>query len=121
MDPYNIYVGLKVKMKTKSFLIILNTFLIFAGCQHVQTVTKTELETAQAHWQEPKATVWYYMGSKEGYDYFIHIDIGQETIYRIVSSEMNIEYPIPYSSKRSKWQFMHWGFAAKVRELQESK
>jgi hypothetical protein len=104
------------------FNIIGSVFILFviAGCQHVQTVTKVELEKAQTHWQEPKVTAWYYMGTKEEFDYFIHIDLGKDTIYRVTSSEIQIENPLSYSLKRKEWRLMPWGFEAIVRKQQES-
>jgi hypothetical protein len=96
-------------MKIKLISIIFFALLMLAGCRHTQTVTKSELETAQAHWQEPKVTRWYYMGTKEGCDYFIHIDLNEETIYRVPSAEMKIENPMQYNSNWKGWRFMHWG------------
>lgn len=88
-------------------------FLMLQGCRDVHTVTKAGLASAASHWKEPKASIWYYLGNKDGYEYFIHYDIGNTAeYYRVDAVEMKIDSPMPFTTHRDKWRHMRWGIAA---------
>ncbi|MDQ7799140.1 MAG: hypothetical protein RDU76_09415 [Candidatus Edwardsbacteria bacterium] len=97
-------------MNNKAFLFIVFIGLFaFVGCQSVQTVTKNELNLAASKWKEPKVSIWYYTGTKEGYDYFVHQDLGETVVYRVSSKEMIIDKQFPLTKKRKLWRVMNWG------------
>lgn len=91
-------------------IFLLSTIIL--GCQEIRTVTRTELENAKARWTEPKVSIWYYMGTKEDFDYFIHEDIDKTVIYRIKSNEITLDGRFKFSTNRKNWRFMRWGVHA---------
>lgn len=97
--------------------ILLLLPLLLMGCKDVHTVTKEELASAASHWKEPKASFWYYMGNKEGYEHFVHYDIGNTAVYyRVTAAEMKMDNPMPLTSNRDKWRHMLWGADALGQE-----
>src|SRR5579862_3425562 len=46
--------------------LILLVPILIAGCAQPKTVTRAELDGLKAHRQEPKVSMWYYTGSKDG-------------------------------------------------------
>src|SRR5690242_6154003 len=81
-----------------------------SGCSTAQTVNRAEFEQLKAHWHEPKVTVWYYMGSKDGFHYFHHDDLGKEPKdFRISDAELPWDNQFPLTGRRSKWRSLLWG------------
>ena len=80
------------------------------GCNDkVQTVAPIELEGLKLHYQEPKLSTWYYMGTKDGYHYFAHQDLPREQYYRVAEASLRWQSPAPYTTDRVKWVQLAWG------------
>jgi hypothetical protein len=95
--------------------------IIVCGCHDAQTVSRAELEEAKSEWQEPKLSIWYYMGSKGGYNYFSHVDLPETKVYRIQEIELILKDRYPITSKRNKWKMMKWGIhSTEERKPQET-
>ena len=100
-------------MKNKiSILTISSLILILAGCVNPQTVTKTQLDKEKSEWNEPKVSIWYYIGSKDGFHYYLHRDLPEDQIYRISESELRQENQFPITRSQRKWEVMPWGVHA---------
>ena len=101
----------KVMQRSIILPAILLLGLFVSGCNDVQTVSKAELERAKAEWQEPKLSMWYYMGSKGRYHYFAHVDLPRTKIYRIRKIEMFriTKETFPLTRNQKDWQQMPWG------------
>ena|SRR6266849_792962 len=84
--------------------------LLLLGCATPQTVNRAELERFKAHRQEPKVSMWYYVGSKDGFHYFRHYDLGSEKKYfRISDAELSWEATFPLTRHRKDWRPLKWG------------
>ena len=80
------------------------------GCNDkVQTVTPKELEELKFHYQEPKLSTWYDMGTKDGYHYFAHQDLPQEQYYRVAEASLKWRTAAPFTTYRAKWVRLPWG------------
>ena len=60
-------------------------------------------------WKEPKVAIWYYLGSKDNFDYFLFRDLGAEKMYKVNSNDMKIENTFPLSKDNEQWRVMPWG------------
>jgi hypothetical protein len=84
--------------------------LLLLGCARPQTINRAELEQLKAHWHEPKVSMWYYVGSKDGYDYFHHDDLGSEKKdFRISDTELSWTNTFPLTGDRKSWKALNWG------------
>jgi hypothetical protein len=84
--------------------------LLLLGCATPQTVDRAELERLKAHWHEPKVGMWYYVGSKAGFHYFRHYDLGSEKRYfRISDAELSWGDTFPLTRHRQEWRALKWG------------
>ncbi len=84
--------------------------LLLLGCATPQTVNRAELERLKSHWHEPKVSIWYYVGSKDGFHYFRHYDFGSEKKYfRISDAELSWEDTFPLTPHRKNWRALKWG------------
>jgi uncharacterized protein YceK len=101
--------------KTLISMLVMECVTIM-GCHSVRTVDLTALKRDQEIWNEPKVSIWYYMGTRQGYHYFVHEDLPRSIYYRVSAAEMTIEHPMPYTLVAQKWQVMHWGIHAKRRD-----
>lgn len=92
--------------------------LAIVGCTTPQTVNRAELERLKIHWHEPKVSVWYYVGSKNGFHYFHHDDLGGgQKNFRISEAELSWQHTFPRTRWRWRWQALGWG----VYELRREK
>jgi hypothetical protein len=91
---------------------ILVASVLLAGCNKPQTVTKIELDKAKAEWQEPKVSIWYYVGSKDGYHHYLHRDLPGDTLFRVSKHELVQGAPFPVTRNQKKWKVMPWGVHA---------
>jgi hypothetical protein len=90
--------------------LILILPLLLLGCAQPKTVNGTELEGLKLHRQEPKVSMWYYTGSKDGYHYFHHDDLGQDTkSFRVAATELSWTNTFPLTHDRNKWRQLDWG------------
>jgi len=84
--------------------------LLVVGCAYPQTVTRADLETLKSRWHEPKVSMWYYVGSRDGFHYFHHDDLGEEEKdFRISQAELSWQVTFPLTRNREKWQPLNWG------------
>jgi hypothetical protein len=84
--------------------------VILSACKtQVSTVTPSELEVMKHHYQEPKLSTWYYMGTRDGYHYFSHMDLPREKRYRIAEASLKWPGIVPYTTDQSKWVLLQWG------------
>src|SRR5262245_47293238 len=84
--------------------------LALLGCANSQTVNRAQLERLQTQRHEPKVSVWYYVGSKDGYHYFHHDDLGHdEKDFRISEAELHWQDTFPLTRRRSHWRALDWG------------
>jgi hypothetical protein len=81
----------------------------------VPIVTGGELERLKAQWKEPKVSIWYYVGSKDNFHYFRHIDVDGTRTYRVSEAEQNVEKPFPLTSDEKLWRVMYWGVHAHMK------
>jgi len=90
-------------------LLLLPTLLL-VGCTQPKTVTRTELEQLKLQRQEPMVSMWYYQGSKDGFHYFHHDDLGKGSKdFRIADNELSWTNSFPLASDRSRWTQLDWG------------
>jgi|SRR4030095_12668356 hypothetical protein len=94
------------------FAIASATFCV-SGCDRAVDITKDDLLERANHWKEPKVAIWYYIGSKQGHDYFRFYDLGVSQLYRVASGVITLPETFPYTEDRTKWIVMPWGPAAK--------
>src|SRR5258706_8515456 len=84
--------------------------LLLLGCAHPQTVTRPDMDQLKARWHEPKVSLWYYTGSKDGYHYFHHDDLGHDKKdFRIAATELSWTNAFPLTSHRNSWRPLDWG------------
>lgn len=79
------------------------------GCTTAPIVTSGELDYLKTKWQEPKVSIWYYVGSKDSYHYFTHKDLGGTKTYRISEAEQKMADPFFLTSDETSWRIMFWG------------
>jgi len=91
-------------------IVVLST-----GCKDAPIVTSGELESLKTQWKEPKVSIWYYVGTKDSYHYFRHIDVDGTKTYRISNTEQKMEDPFPLTSDETSWRIMYWGFHAYMK------
>ena len=90
--------------------LILTLPLLLVGCAQPKTVTHTELDQLKLHRQEPKVSMWYYTGSKDGYHYFHHDDLGgDQKNFRIAETELSWTNTFAMTHDRNKWRQLDWG------------
>lgn len=61
------------------------------------------------HWKESKVAAWYYAGSRDGCDYFVHVDLGVEETYRVRSGEIALPVTFPLTDGPKRRVPMPWG------------
>jgi hypothetical protein len=98
-----------MKNNIRILIIIFGVSLIFPGCSVTRTVNRSELEQAKTVWKEPKVSLWYYRGSKDGYHYFQHRDLDGEKNFRISESELDWPNTFPLTRDRKEWKTLEWG------------
>ena len=90
--------------------LILILPLLLVACAQPKTVTRTALDQLKMHRQEPKVSMWYYTGSKDGYHFFHHDDLGNAPRdFRIVESELSWTNTFPMTHESKKWRPLDWG------------
>jgi hypothetical protein len=100
----------------------LSLMLILSGCAAPQTVSRVELEKMKGEWKEPKVSSWYYTGSKEGYHYFHHDDLGDgRKDVRISEAELDWPDPFPRTRQRKYWRPLDWGVAGLMKRFRETR
>jgi hypothetical protein len=88
------------------FVILAVLFVsVFTGCKDAQVITGEELGQLKTQWKEPKVSIWYYVGSKGGYHYFLHMDLGIHKTYRISEKEQKIDDPFSLTADETSWRF----------------
>jgi len=84
--------------------------LLLVGCAWPRTVTRGELDQLKPHHREPKVSMWYYTGTKDGYHYFHHDDLGwDKKDFRIAASELSWTNTYARTRNRNKWRRLDWG------------
>jgi len=83
------------------------------GCTDTPIVTRSELDQLKATWKEPKVSIWYYVGTKDGCNYFTHWDVDGRKTYRISDNEQKMENPFTVTTDEKAWRVMYWGVQAK--------
>ena len=92
----------------RSLSLILLLFLL--GCASTQAVSRAELERLKSYRHEPKVSLWYYVGSKDGFHYFHHDDLGNDQKdFRISESELSWQNTFSYTQHRKSWRPLDWG------------
>ncbi len=91
----------------RSLAIIL--LLLLVGCANPQTVTRTGLEHLKTHWREPKVSLCYYVGSRDGFHYFRHEDLDSQKGYLISDAELSWPDTFPLTSDQKSWRPLKWG------------
>ena len=87
------------------------------SCMPVHTVSQSTLLERTKNWHEPKVAVWYYMGTKDGFQYFEFNDLGIHERYRVPASDCYIHESFPYTSDSKQWRVMPWGITARHHGL----
>jgi len=101
--------------KSIIYLFAIAALFVIVGCDDVLTVNLSELEKVKSEWQEPKVSIWYYLGSQDGYQHFLHHDINDDIIYKIPESELPIDDRFSLTRDRNKWRVMPWGTQALIK------
>jgi hypothetical protein len=84
--------------------------LLVQGCTHPQMISLTELESLKCRWHEPKVSMWYYVGTRDGFHHFHHHDLGRdEQDFRISQAELSWQPTFPVTRDREKWRRLDWG------------
>jgi hypothetical protein len=84
--------------------------LLVLGCTHPKVVGLAELESLKCRWHEPKVSMWYYAGTREGFHHFYHYDLGKdEKSFRISQTELSWQPTFPLTRDRKKWRSLDWG------------
>jgi hypothetical protein len=84
--------------------------VLIAGCANPQTVSHAQLEHLKTQRREPKVSAWYYLGSKDGFHYFHHEDLGSaKKDFRISETELSWQDTFPLTRDRSSWRSLDWG------------
>jgi hypothetical protein len=84
--------------------------LLLLGCASPQTVSRAQLERLKTQRHEPKVSVWYYVGSKDGYHHFHHDDLGRDQKdFSISEAELPWQDTFPLTRRRSHWRALDWG------------
>ncbi len=83
--------------------------VLLMGCAAPQTVMRRELERLKTHRQEPRVSMWYYVGSRDGFHYFHHDDLGREKKdFRISNIELAWPNTFPLTHRRKSWRRLDW-------------
>ena len=94
-------------MRCLAFILPL---LLLLGCASPQTVSRADLDRAKRQWREPKVSMWYYMGSRDGFHYFHHDDLGSDQKdFRISEAEFSWPDTFPLTRHRTEWRRLDWG------------
>ena len=91
---------------------VLAVGILLPACDKAHTVTKSELDRATAEWQEPKVSIWYYVGTKDGYHHFLHRDLPGDKLFRVSATELIRPEQFPVTRNQKKWKVMPWGVHA---------
>ncbi len=94
-------------MRQPCILILFSLLLL--GCQHTSTVSRAEFESLRTHCREPKVSVWYYMGSKDGFNFFRHRDLDGTRDYRVPEGEMKYPQTFPLTYNQRSWRVVSAG------------
>ncbi len=87
--------------------------LLLLGCVQPQVVTRAELDQLKTNRHEPKVSMWYYTGTKAGYHYFHHDDLGgDKKDFRIAASELSWTNTFQRTQNRNNWRQLDWGLYA---------
>ena len=93
----------------RSFIFIF-PLLLLLGCASPQTVSRAELDRLKQERQEPKVSMWHYMGSRDGFHYFYHDDLGSsQKEFRISEAELSWSDTFPLTRNRARWRRLDWG------------
>jgi len=68
-------------------ILLAVVLLLLVGCASVTTVNRAELDQLKADRREPKVNHWYYMGNRDGFEYFHHSDLKRR---RLIGYERRI-------------------------------
>jgi hypothetical protein len=83
---------------------------LIQACQHATPVTKAGLIEQSRHYKEPKVATWYYIGSKDGRDFFRFNDVDGSRTYSVTSGEIPLKKPaFPKTMNSKQWMVMPWG------------
>ncbi len=85
------------------------TILLVFACGSQITLSGEKLLERTRQWKDPRAAVWYYMGSSDRYDYFYFHDAGIDQKYRVPAGEIGLNQKFVLNSKRDEWVVMPWG------------
>lgn len=87
--------------------------LFIYGCKTAKTITFQQLMKYTQEWQEPKVAIWYYVGSDNEYHYFYFHDLNMDERYKVLRSEISLQYNFQLTKNRKKWKVMPWGVMLK--------
>jgi hypothetical protein len=93
-------------------------FILIIGCYSnkidVPIINFSELETLRCQAQEPKVSQWFYIGSENGYHWFVHRDLPEDKYYLISISDYQIEDPKIIMNDEAGWVLMPWGPGSEI-------
>jgi|ERR1051325_2576081 hypothetical protein len=91
-------------------LTLILPVLLLSGCATPQTVSRAELEHLKTQRREPKVSMWYYVGSRDGFHCFHHDDLGGgQKDFRISETELSWPDTFPLTRHRKSWRALKWG------------
>jgi hypothetical protein len=91
------------------FIVCMMLTLLLNACSHAEPIGKDALIEKTHHWKEPKAAIWYYIGSQNGRDFFQHYDLGVSERYSVESGQIVLQRTYPLTKDQKKWIVMRWG------------
>jgi len=90
-------------------VVVLLACLTLLACEQAQLITKADLMAKTRDWKEPKVAIWYYTGTGNGFDYFLHRDIDITELYKVTTNEIDIHEHFHVTKDQIKWVPMPWG------------
>lgn len=91
------------------FVLLLVLMLVLAGCDNPQEISKEALMEKTRHWKTPGSVTWFYVGSKQGLDYFFYRDLGISETWCVKSGQIKLTRTFPVTQDEKKWVVMPWG------------
>jgi hypothetical protein len=102
--PVTVHTNGRDTFQKKLCLSAVISLLLLVSCASPRTVSRTEFDRLKTQRNEPKVSQWYYVGSRDGFHYFHHDDLGHdEKDFRISETELLWRDTFPFTRRRKKW------------------
>jgi hypothetical protein len=81
-------------------------------------ITPQQLDALKSERKEPKVSEWFYMGEKQGHHFFYHHDLGNDLVYSVPVTQLQVQPSRPFSKSllfnknRNTWISLNWDVMA---------